>query len=104
MDSILLALFWTDIAGAAVGMYAMRSRTVSDKFKAISAGIMVGVALFWIFPDLMQKSGTVHAALIVAVGLAHCAVSTGLFIRSARAVRITTSARASEIAGAQAAH
>jgi zinc transporter ZupT len=70
MNSILLALFCTDIAGAAAGMYATRSRTISDKFKAISAGIMVGVALFWIFPDLMQKSGAVHAALIVAVGLA----------------------------------
>jgi zinc transporter ZupT len=65
-----LVVFGVDVVSTVIGIWAMRFRTVGDKFKAISAGIMVGVALFWIFPDLMQKSGVVHAALIIGVGLA----------------------------------
>ena len=57
MYPILLALFGLDVVGVVIRMYAMRDRAVSGKFKAISAGIMLGAALFWIFPDLMEKSG-----------------------------------------------
>ena len=69
MNSILFALFGLDIVATVLGIYAMRSRTLSGKFTAISAGVMVGVAVFWIFPDMTRKSGTVHAALIVGVAL-----------------------------------
>ena len=67
---LLFVLFAIDVFGAVLGIYAMKSRVVSGKFKAISAGVMVGVALFWIFPDLMQRSGLVHAALVITVGVA----------------------------------
>jgi len=69
MNSILFALFGLDILATVLGIYAMRSRTLSGKFTAISAGVMVGVAVFWIFPDMTRESGTVHAALIVGVAL-----------------------------------
>jgi zinc transporter ZupT len=68
--TLLTILFGVDVFGTAIGIYAMKSRAVGGKFKAISAGVMVGVALFWIFPDLMEKSGAVHATLVIAVGLA----------------------------------
>jgi zinc transporter ZupT len=70
MNSLLLILIGIEVAGIVIGMNVMRSQHVSARFKAISAGIMVGVALFWIFPDLMQKTGALHAALITSVGLA----------------------------------
>jgi zinc transporter ZupT len=70
MNRILLLLVGVDAIGTMIGIGAMRSRAVRGKFKAISAGVMVGVALFWIVPDLMHKSGVVHAALIIGVGLA----------------------------------
>ena len=70
MNPMLLALFAVDVTGSVAGIYAMRSRSVSGRFTTISAGIMVGVALFWIFPDMTQKSGTLYAALAVGAALA----------------------------------
>jgi zinc transporter ZupT len=70
MNPVLFVLFAADVAGAVVGIYAMRSRLVSGKFTMINAGVMVGVALFWIFPDMTQKSGMLHSALAVGAALA----------------------------------
>jgi zinc transporter ZupT len=70
MNPVLFVLFAVDVVGAVLGIYVMRSRRVSGKFTTISAGVMVGVALFWILPDMTQKSGMVHAALTVGVALA----------------------------------
>jgi zinc transporter ZupT len=70
MDYVLLLLFTVDLAGTVLGIYAMRSRPLSGKFTIISAGVMVGVALFWIFPDMTRQSGIMHAALAAGVALA----------------------------------
>jgi zinc transporter ZupT len=75
MNSVLFILLGVDAAGTMLGMYAMRSRALSGKFTAISAGVMIGVALFWIFPDMTLKSGMGPAALAVGGALtALCAI------------------------------
>jgi len=70
MNSILWVLFGLNVVGTVAGIYAMRFRAVSGKFTAISAGIMVGVALFWIFPDMTRNSGMAPAAFAVTGALA----------------------------------
>jgi len=75
MNLPLFAVFGVDAAGTVLGMYAMRSHALRGKFTAISAGVMVGVALFWILPDMTMKSGMAPAALAVAGALATlCAI------------------------------
>ena len=70
MNSVLFVLFGVDLVGTVLGIYAMRSRALSGKFTAISAGVMVGVALFWIFPDMTRQSGMAQAAVAVGFALA----------------------------------
>jgi len=70
MTPLLFTLIAVDLAGMLLGIYAMRSRSVSGRFTTISAGVMLGVALFWIFPDMREQSGIVHAALAVGVAVA----------------------------------
>jgi zinc transporter ZupT len=70
MNSVLITILGVDALGTVLGIYAMKSRALSGKFTAISAGVMVGVALFWIFPDMTQKSGWVTAVLAVGSALA----------------------------------
>jgi hypothetical protein len=69
MGPVLFALFAVDVLGTVAGIFAMRSRLVSAKVTMISAGVMIGVALFWIFPEIRQKSGLMHAGLVVVVAL-----------------------------------
>ena len=70
MTPLLFALIAVDVAGMLLGIYAMRSRSVSGRFTTISAGVMLGVALFWIFPDMRERSGMVYAALAVGGAIA----------------------------------
>ena len=69
MNFVLLALFVLDILGTVLGVCAMRSRALSAKFTGISGGVMLGVALFWIFPDMTQRSGAIPAALAIGAAL-----------------------------------
>jgi zinc transporter ZupT len=80
MNLILFALLGVDTVGTVLGIYAMKSRALSGKFTAISAGVMIGVALFWIFPDMTLKSGTAPAALAVGGALtALCAIDRYIY-------------------------
>jgi zinc transporter ZupT len=70
MDQILILLFAVELVGTLSGIWAMRSRGFSGRFAAFSSGLMVGVALFWIFPDMTRDSGIAHCTLTVGVAIA----------------------------------
>ena len=88
MTPLLFALIAVDVAGMLLGIYAMRSRSVSGRFTTISAGVMLGVALFWIVPDMREKSGMVYAALAVGGRSQRCIRLTGLYTPSVLAARM----------------
>ena len=70
LNSILISLFAIAAVGSLGGMYVMQLRNLSRKVTAISGGIMLGIALFWISPDLTRTAGFAHSSLTVAVALA----------------------------------
>jgi zinc transporter ZupT len=67
---ILILLFAVEVVGTVFGIWAMRSRPFSENFAALNAGVMVGVALFWIFPDMTRDSGIAHSTIALGVTVA----------------------------------
>jgi zinc transporter ZupT len=74
-ESASLCSFGRGCRGHGAGHVRDEIHAVRGKFTAISAGVMVGVALFWIFPDMTMKSGMAPTALALAGALATlCAI------------------------------
>lgn len=69
MNSILIVLFIIDVAGTLGGMCVMQLRDLSRKVTALSGGVMLGAALFWVWPDLTKAEGLAHSFITVAVGV-----------------------------------
>ena len=69
-NSILAVLFVIDVAGIFAGIWAMQLKELSRKLAAISGGVMLGVALFWVWPDLRRSAGLEHSFITVVVGVA----------------------------------
>jgi zinc transporter ZupT len=70
MNLLLFSLFAVDLAGTLAGIRVMQSRDLSRKISAVSSGIMLGVGLFWILPDISRTAGIAHSSLSVAVVVA----------------------------------
>lgn len=69
MNSLLAVLFVIDVAGTLGGIFLMQLRGLSRKVAAISGGVMLGAALFWIWPDLTRAAGLEHSIITVALGV-----------------------------------
>jgi zinc transporter ZupT len=54
---LLLSLFLIDLFGTLGGIYLMRLPRVSRTILPVSGGVMLGIALFWIMPDMTETSG-----------------------------------------------
>jgi zinc transporter ZupT len=70
MNFVVFSLFAVDLIGTLGGVRVMQSGDLSRKISAVSSGIMLGVGLFWILPDISRSAGVAHSALSVAVAVA----------------------------------
>jgi ABC-type antimicrobial peptide transport system permease subunit len=70
MNSIPAVLFVTDVVGTLGGMCVMQMTKLSRKATALSGGVMLGAAIFWIWPDLTKAAGLEHSFLTVAAAVA----------------------------------
>jgi zinc transporter ZupT len=70
MNPVLLSLFAVDLIGTMSGIHVMQSAHLSRKISAVSSGVMLGVGLFWILPDITRSAGAAHSFLSVAVCVA----------------------------------
>jgi zinc transporter ZupT len=70
MNSIPPVLFIIDVAATVGGMCIMQMTKLSRKITALSGGVMLGAALFWIWPDLTKAAGLENSFLAVAVATA----------------------------------
>ncbi|HEY1945444.1 MAG TPA: hypothetical protein VGG97_00445 [Bryobacteraceae bacterium] len=66
MNPVLLSLFAVDLIGTISGIHVMQSAHLSRKISAVSSGILLGVGLFWILPDITRGIGAAHSFLSVA--------------------------------------
>jgi zinc transporter ZupT len=72
VPNLLLLLFLLDLFGTLGGVYLMRLPKVSRVILPATGGVMLGVAFFWIMPDMADESGlaiTVGSALSCFVAL-----------------------------------
>jgi zinc transporter ZupT len=60
----LLTLF--ALGGIGLGVFPGRSRGLSAKFAAAGGGLLSGIAIFWLFPDIAAAASWWKAALLVA--------------------------------------
>jgi zinc transporter ZupT len=65
MKPVLFVLFAIDLVGSLAGMYLMRFGEFDRRFVSASSGVMLGIALFWIWPDLAQTAGTFQSVFFV---------------------------------------
>jgi len=70
MDPVRISLFAVDLIGTLAGIYVMQSAHLGRKITTVSSGVMLGVGLFWILPDITQSAGIIHSFLSVAVAVA----------------------------------
>jgi zinc transporter ZupT len=69
MNFVPFSLFAVDLIGTLAGIHVMQSAQLSRKITAVSSGVMLGVGLFWILPDITQSAGILHAFLSVTVAI-----------------------------------
>jgi hypothetical protein len=70
MNFVLFLLFAVDLIGTLAGIHVMQSAHLSRKVTAVSSGILLGVGLFWILPDITQSAGIAHAFFSVGIATA----------------------------------
>jgi hypothetical protein len=68
---MLLVLVAIDILGSLLGIFASGTERLRSRVIAISGGILCGVALVWMLPEMGQISGWNYAglALVGCLGL-----------------------------------
>ena len=69
---MLLALLLTVLAvcGILAGLFLGQSRSLSPQLMAIGGGLLCGISLFWVFPEMIEAAGWLYAALLLAGGVA----------------------------------
>jgi zinc transporter ZupT len=67
---ILIALFLVTLMGAAAGIRLARVPAVSQRVLSFSGGMLVGVALFWILPEIAGYDGWLVACVGLTAGFA----------------------------------
>lgn len=67
-----LALLLTLLAacGILAGLFLGQSPSLSPRLVAIGGGLLCGISLFWVFPEMIESSGWPLAALLLALGVA----------------------------------
>ena len=81
LSTLLTALA---VGGVIAGVCAGRTRHFSAHLVAAGAGLLFGIALFWLFPEIAQLSGTAAAALLVAFIAAVLTVADHFILHAAR--------------------
>lgn len=66
-----LALLLTVLAvsGIVAGLFLGQSRSLSPQLLAIGGGLLCGISLFWVFPEMIESSGWMLAALLLSGGV-----------------------------------
>jgi zinc transporter ZupT len=67
---LLMGLVLLTLAGAAVGIKLAETPSISQQVLPFSGGMLVGIALFWILPEIAQRQGWFGASTGLAVGFA----------------------------------
>ena len=70
MNFFSVALFLIDLGGTIAGVYATRVWSLNGKFMTLSGGLMLGIGMFWVWPDLAHSTGLIHSLLSVIVTVA----------------------------------
>ena len=73
------------LAGAAVGVLLGRSRLISSYLAAGAGGLLLGISLFWLVPEIAATSGWLTAAGMTAVACALLALLDHLFLHAGSA-------------------
>jgi zinc transporter ZupT len=68
--SLLAALLVLTLAGAAVGIRLAAVPSLTQRLLPFSGGMLVGIALFWILPEIAQRSGWAGASAGLLAGFA----------------------------------
>lgn len=67
--TVAWALTLLAFAGIAGGLFLGHSWTLSDHLSAVGGGVLLGIALFWVVPEIAESTGWVAAmALVAAAG------------------------------------
>jgi zinc and cadmium transporter len=73
--AVAWALTLLAFAGIGAGLFLNHFVTLSDHLSAIGGGVLFGIALFWILPEIAESSGWVAAAV---GAIAACGALAGL--------------------------
>ena len=65
---ILIGLVLFTLAGAAIGVKLAETRSLSQRVLPFSGGMLVGIAAFWILPEIAQRTGWIGAIAGMAIG------------------------------------
>lgn len=65
---ILIGLVLLTLAGSAAGIKLAETPSLSQRILPFSGGMLVGIAAFWILPEIAQRSGWVGAIAGIAIG------------------------------------
>ena len=68
---LLICLVLLTLAGAAAGIKLAETPSISQRVLPFSGGLLVGIALFWILPEIAQHQGWLGASAGLAIGFAH---------------------------------
>jgi zinc transporter ZupT len=65
---ILICLVLLTLAGAAAGIKLAATPSLSERVLPFSGGMLVGIAVFWIFPEIAQHYGWMGSGAGLAIG------------------------------------
>jgi zinc transporter ZupT len=65
---ILICLLLLTLAGAAAGVKLAETPSISQRVLPFSGGLLVGIAVFWILPEIAQHFGWLGASAGLAIG------------------------------------
>ena len=68
--TILIGLVLLTLAGAAAGIKLAETPALSQRVLPFSGGMLVGIAGFWILPEIAQRAGWIEAIAGLGIGFA----------------------------------
>ncbi|MGA8028824.1 MAG: hypothetical protein WB992_16900 [Bryobacteraceae bacterium] len=75
------------LGGVVIGLWAGQSRALSSHFAAAGGGLLFGIALFWILPEIANVAGWIWAAVLAAAGCCMLAVLDQFLAHTAHSPR-----------------
>lgn len=67
---LALLLTLLAVSGIVAGLFLGQSRGLSPQLLAVGGGLLFGISLFWVFPEMVESSGWLLAALLLTGGVA----------------------------------